>query len=253
MRIKAKLIIGLGFLFVMIFGITTFSSYYIQKLADDSNNILKDNYKSLEYSKKLLSTLDDIDNYLTENIFLNAASNEKSSVVSQSVMVQEQIFTTYLVAEGNNITEVNEKEFVDTLKQTFSYYSLLINEKILKSYDPKIYKDYIESYKSLKNSIDDIYQVNSNAIIRKNEIAKDHSKAFIINMAILGAIFIIMAFGYFWYYPFYVSNSLNIISEKSKKLLSELNIESKLDSNDEFVIIQNSLNLIEEKILKKEI
>lgn len=251
MKIKVKLMVGLGFLFIMIFGITIFSSYYIQKLADDSNNILKDNYKSLEYSKKLLSILDDIDNYLTENIFLNAAYNEKSSVVSQSVMEQEQIFTTYLVAEGNNITEVKEKEYVDTLKQTFSNYSLLINKIILKSFDSKMYNEYKKSYKSLKNSIANIYQVNSDAIIRKNEIAKDHSKDFIRNMAILGAIFIIMGFGYFWYYPFYVSNSLNIISEKSKILLKDLNIDSNINSKDEFLIILNTLNILEDNIIKK--
>lgn len=251
MKIKVKLIIGLGFLFVMIFGITIFSSYYIQKLADDSNNILKDNYKSLEYSKKLLSILDDIDNYLTKSIFLDIAPKEKVSLISQNLMEQEQIFTTYLIAEGNNITEKNEKEFVDTLKQTFSNYSILINKKILKSYDPKMYNHYIVSYKSLKNSIANIYQVNSNAIIRKNEIAKDHATDFIRNMAILGAIFIIMGFGYFWYYPFYVSNSLNIISEKSKKLLKDLNIESNINSKDEFLIILNTLNILEDNIIKK--
>jgi two-component system, NtrC family, sensor histidine kinase KinB len=250
MKIKSKLIVGLGFLFAMIFGITIFSSYYIEHLADDSNNILKDNYKSLEYSKKLLSTLDDIDNYLTENIFLNTPTNEKSTLVTQSIIAQEKIFTTYLVAEGNNITEVKEKEYVDTLKQTFSNYSQLINKKILKAFDSKMYNEYKKSYKSLKNSIANIYQVNSDAIIRKNEITKDHSKDFIRNMAILGVIFIILAFGYFWYYPFYITNSLNLISNKSKKLLNDLDIESNINSNDEFLIILNTLNLIEENITK---
>ncbi|MEI6091180.1 MAG: hypothetical protein WCR42_12060 [bacterium] len=248
MKIRVKLILGLGFLFVMIFGIATFSSYYIEKLADDSNNILKDNYKSLEYSKKLLSILDDIDNNLTKSIFLGLAPNIKSLEISASLLVQQNDFRTILTAEEKNITEKKEKEFVDTLKKNFSAYSIFINKKILKAYNPAMYIDYIQSYKSLKNSIDNIYQVNSDAIIRKNEIAKDHSKGFIRNMAILGAIFIILAFGYFWYYPFYFSHSLNLISDKSKKMLKNLNIESNLNSKDEFLIILNTLNLIEENI-----
>jgi hypothetical protein len=250
MKIKAKLIVGLGFLFIMIFGITIFSSYYIQKLADDSNNILKDNYKSLEYSKKLLSILDDIDNNLTQSIFLGLAPNIKSSEISASFLGQEENFQTILTAEEHNITEKNEKEYVDTLKQTFSNYSQLINKKILKAFDSKMYNEYSKSYKSLKSSIANIYQVNSDAIIRKNEIAKAHSKDFIRNMAILGVIFIILAFGYFWYYPFYITSSLNLISNKSKKLLNDLNIESNINSKDEFLIILNTLNLIEENITK---
>jgi two-component system, NtrC family, sensor histidine kinase KinB len=248
MKMKIKLMLGLGFLFAMIFGITIFCTYYIQKLADDSNNILKDNYKSLEYSKKLLTILDDIDNNLTKSIFLKENKQFNATTMAKNINNQEQNFNKIVIAEEKNITEEKEKEFVDTLKQTFSNYSSMINTKILISYNSDMYNDYISSYKSLKKSIDKIYQVNANAIIRKNQIAKDHSNSFIRNMAIFGAIFIILGFAYFWYYPFYVSHSLSIISAKSEKLLKDLSIDNKLNSKDEFIIIQNSLNLLEENI-----
>jgi len=44
MKLRTKLALGLGFLFFIIFTVEIAGSYYIQKLARDSSNILKDNY-----------------------------------------------------------------------------------------------------------------------------------------------------------------------------------------------------------------
>ena len=42
MTIKTKLTLGLGFLFVIIFTLAGFCSYYVGKLAQESDNILKE-------------------------------------------------------------------------------------------------------------------------------------------------------------------------------------------------------------------
>jgi len=59
MTLKTKISGGLGFLFLIILTLAVFCSYYVEKLGQESDNILKDNYYSIVYSKNMLSALDD--------------------------------------------------------------------------------------------------------------------------------------------------------------------------------------------------
>ena len=47
MVLKTKLSIGLGFLFAIIFALAFFCSYYVGKLSEDAENILRNNYDSI--------------------------------------------------------------------------------------------------------------------------------------------------------------------------------------------------------------
>ena len=60
MKIKTKLNIGVGLLFIMIFILSVLSGWYINQLKKDTNNILKANYNTLEYSRNMLLALEEI-------------------------------------------------------------------------------------------------------------------------------------------------------------------------------------------------
>ena len=60
MILKTKLTLGLGFLFLIIFTLAGFCSYYVGRSGLESDNILKNNYKSIVYSKNMISGLDDM-------------------------------------------------------------------------------------------------------------------------------------------------------------------------------------------------
>ena len=51
MKIKTKLTSGIGLLFMIIVLLGVLAISYIDKLADDTKNILSDNYNSLDYAK----------------------------------------------------------------------------------------------------------------------------------------------------------------------------------------------------------
>ena len=54
MKIKTKLTSGIGLLFMIIVLLGVLAISYIDKLADDTKNILSDNYNSLDYAKGCL-------------------------------------------------------------------------------------------------------------------------------------------------------------------------------------------------------
>ena len=60
MKIKTKLNLGVGLLFLLIIILSLVSAFYIFSIKKDTENILKANYNTLEYSRNMLLSLDDI-------------------------------------------------------------------------------------------------------------------------------------------------------------------------------------------------
>ncbi len=58
MKIKTKLTLGVGLLFLMIIILSLVAARYINVLKNDTENILVDNYNTLEYSRNMLRSLD---------------------------------------------------------------------------------------------------------------------------------------------------------------------------------------------------
>ena len=61
MRTKTKLNLGVGLLFVMIIILSLVSAYSIFSIKKDTENILRANYNTLEYSRNMLTALDNMD------------------------------------------------------------------------------------------------------------------------------------------------------------------------------------------------
>ena len=61
MKIKSKLYLGLGLLFALIIIVASMSVYYINALKKDTNNILVANYNTLEYSRAMFISLDNLE------------------------------------------------------------------------------------------------------------------------------------------------------------------------------------------------
>ena len=98
MKIKTKLTSGIGLLFMIIVLLGVLAISYIDKLADDTKNILSDNYNSLDYAKGMLYALDNLE---TDREALN-------------------IFMENLEKQRLNITEINESEATNRLARHFN-------------------------------------------------------------------------------------------------------------------------------------
>ena len=69
MTLKKKLSLGLGFLFLIIFVLAFVCSYYIGELSRDAENILKDNYKSLVFTKNMIAALEETRTAISSIVF----------------------------------------------------------------------------------------------------------------------------------------------------------------------------------------
>ena len=95
MKIKTKLTLGVGLLFLLIILLSVVGATYSNKLKQDTENILVANYNTLEYSRIMLLSLED--------------SSEKAL----------KKFEVNLQNQEHNISEIGEKETTEDLRNNF--------------------------------------------------------------------------------------------------------------------------------------
>lgn len=245
MALKTKLTFGLGFLFLIIFGLSFFYSFHIQKLSSESNNILKDNYVSIVYSKDMLLALDDMRTAVSDSLF-NA--NKSADYFSKLFVSGKAKFEENLKAESNNITEIHEAEYVDQLKKNYDIYLKLCGQIQSGSGSATMYfNEALPAYEKVQDAIISIFDVNMQAIERKNNLTRGDAASMVHITAIIATICILLAIAYIWYFPFYVSNTLSYLSGRMKDLLKRANVSAEFKTEDETAIILQSINLLENK------
>ncbi|MFH0975819.1 MAG: hypothetical protein V1874_08555 [Spirochaetota bacterium] len=250
MRLKTKLSLGLGFLFLIIFSLIILCSYYVQNLSRDSDNILKDNYVSLVYSKNMLLSIDDMKTAITSAVFNPDKKNKEHYFkLFETAKIE---FEKNKKSENNNITEIHEKEYVDMLNKNYEIFINLSNRMKHGGNNYSIYfTDYISTYEKIRQTIININDLNMQAVERKNQITKDYASNITRNMALIGAFLLILALGYFWYFPFYISNTVSYLSEKIVELLKIGKIKYDFKSNDETFIMLKAIDLLQDKLSGK--
>ena len=252
MVLKTKLSLGIGFLFLIIFALAGFCSYYIQKLSRESDNILKDNYNSLVYAKNMLQALDDMNTAVGNSIFNPAMADKASDYYIKTFESARNAFDGNLKEENGNITEIQEKDYVDQLNTTYALYLNLSLQMINGAGSTAVYfSELLPAYEKLRRTISAINDVNMQAIVRKNEFTRQDAARMINAMAIIVTICLLLAFGYFWYFPFYVANSLSYLTDKMRDLLKTAGITLDIQSDDETHILLRSISLLENKFPAK--
>ena len=248
MLLKTKLSLGLGFLFIIIFTLAGFCSYYVGKSAQEADNILKDNYNSLVYSRNMISALDDMINSVSSTIFNPVGAGTGSDYYLQLFESGRNAFETNLKAENNNITEIHEKEYVERLNHDYeTYLKLCLQMKNSTSGRSLYFNDFLPASEKLKQSINAIYDINMQAVVRKSQLAKKDSANFKATMAAIATLCFILALGYFWYFPFYISNTFSYLANRMRNLLNNIGVAFDIKTKDEAFVILQAITLLENK------
>ncbi len=247
MTLKTKLTIGLAFLFLIIFALAGFCSYYVGRMGQESDRILKDNYSSLVYARNMHTSLDDMKTALTAAIFDSRGS--MSDYYSSLFSTGKNLFETNLRAENHNITEIQEKEWVDKLNHDFDSFLKLCSTIMKGSGESRVYfNEFLPASQRLTQSINGIYDVNMQAVVRKNQQAHLDSSRFTTSMAIIGSICLVLALFYFWYFPVYISTTLSHLADRMKNLLKAAGVAFDTEEKDEAYVILHGINLLENRL-----
>ncbi|PWS26853.1 PAS domain-containing sensor histidine kinase [Pedobacter yonginense] len=212
MKIKTKLRLGFGFLFIIVLSFGLIALFYLNELSDKSKVILKDNYKSLKYVSSMRTVLDD-------NRF--PLNNES-----------KKIFEINLKNEGENITEPGEKAAFLKLSQL---YTTFLNSKSAQENENII--------KALRAELQNIDSLNMTAIYHKNELATEASGRANLYIMIAATLSFLILFTFIVNFPGFVANPLAEFSSAIKQI-SRKNYKQRLrfENDDEFTELADAFN-----------
>ncbi|WP_025145811.1 ATP-binding protein [Pedobacter jeongneungensis] len=212
MKIKTKLRLGFGFLFIIVLSFGLIALFYLNELSDKSKVILKDNYKSLKYVAAMRNIID-----------------QHSFPLSGK---QQATFSENLKNEGKNITEPGEKAAYQQLEEAF---------KTLGNPQPEAIK--ANRIKDLRLALQNIEHVNMKAIYDKNELANEASSRANLYIMIAATLSFIILFTFIVNFPGFVANPLAEFSAAIKQI-SRKNYKQRLhfENGDEFTELADSFN-----------
>ena len=214
MRIKTKVTLGVGFLFLLIVMVSGIGIFYLNKLSSDSQNILVDNYESLEFMKTILQGCDSLEG--------NALS--ALATIEKNIRQQEE-----------NITEGGEIDITLKLRSAFER---LKNEGLNTS-----------SVQDIRESALAIQDLNMKAIVKKNAVSQNTAAKARTYLIIIGTICVLAAFTFVVNFPGYVANPIVQLTN-GIKAITEKNYEERLDFDrqDEFQELSEAFNQMAEKM-----
>lgn len=213
MKIKSKLLLGIGFLFVIILFLTVLSTYHINKLSNDAKNILVANYNTLDYSRHMQMAL-----------------NNGIQIPGHKIEFQKN-----LSMQLANITEVGEKELTDKLARDF--------EKLEQvNFDTALQK-------IIQKDITDIMLLNMQAIQRKSNIAQKTADNSISRITLAGTICFLISFVMLVNLPGNIANPIKELTSSIKEIAAQ-NYSRRVhfEKHNEFGELASAFNTMAEKL-----
>jgi NtrC-family two-component system sensor histidine kinase KinB len=213
MKIKTKLTVATGLLFMLIITLSALAVRQVNVLAQDTSNILVANYQSLSYSRNMYKLLDN--------------SSEEPNALAK--------FQADLDKQKSNVTEEGEQELTEDLQEDFSL--LLVNPL-----DARLVS-------KVRNDLNSIMKLNMDAIKRKANTAENTAKDSILWISLTSSFCLIIGFTLIVNLPGYIANPIRDLTESIQQI-AEKNYSQrvKINGNDEFSALSRSFNSMAQKL-----
>jgi len=211
--IKSKLSLGMAFIYVNVLALALLSNFYVFRLSSDSEAILRDNYKTLQYCNDMLMALDEIKlNHEALNIF-----------------------ETNLQKQEKNITEPGEKELTEQIRFPFE----------------KLKANPIDSslYDKIRQPLYRVTKLNQTAMELKNQKALTTAGTAKALLGVLGSILIILMLTFVFNFPGYIADPIKILTKGIKEIAAKNYSERiRLKSTDEFGELAEAFNSMAQRL-----
>lgn len=213
MKLKTKLTLGVGLLFLLIVLLSVIGALYINKLKSDTEKILTANYNSLEYAKNMMLALDKIDTdsaQAVKNFRINNAFQDK------------------------NLSEPGEKEATHSLNIHFKKY---LEQKT----------DAGE--KQIRGDLAKIMSLNMKAIERKSDTAIVTAGNATFWIVSLGTVCFMIAFTLLFNLPQTIAEPIRQLTSSIRQI-ARRNYHERVHfkGSEEFNDLADSFNIMAEKL-----
>lgn len=213
MNIRLKLTLGIGLLFCCIILLSLIGILQINNLAGDTRNILRANYNTLDYSRRMLTAMDRL--------------RTDTAALRQ--------FSSNLDQQRNNITEKGEQEATDKLYAHF----LLLQQNIQDSVLPDL----------IRKDINEVMYLNMGAIARKSQVAEQTANNAAIWITATGTLCFVISWVLLLNLPGNIADPVKELTQSIGAIASG-NYDRRLHfkNNSELGLLSQAFNSMAEKL-----
>ncbi len=252
MKIKTRILLGLSSLFLIIFLLGGVGAYFIHQLSEQSKEITKDNYISLEYVRQMNNSLVSIQDVVLGEILVNDTFDIKRPNFQEKYVAAVDTFEFYLAKQQGNITENGEERLTTALNVNFQKLltqTATFNTKEATEAHSHYLTHIAPEIKAIRLSLDSIHQVNDHALQLKSDQALHSSERVIIAMFSIGSVSFLMVVVFLWFFPSFIADPITKFTE-SIQAITARNFETRIrhDSKDEFGELALAFNYMAEKL-----
>ncbi|MFD0766823.1 ATP-binding protein [Mucilaginibacter lutimaris] len=214
MKVRTKLRLGFGFLFLVVLFFGATALFYIRDISENSKVILKNNYESLSFTRGMRSVLDNNDLPLN-----NHAIND---------------FNIYLAQQERNVTEPGE---------AYATRKARIGLKMLMHGGKASVADQKEAVLYTRQALNDIERLNMQAIVRKDNNARASVSRATLFLGLVGTFTFLVLFSFSVNFPGYIADPLRALLDGIREI-GEGNYSKRLHfkENNEFAEVANAFN-----------
>lgn len=212
MKIKTKLIYGIGLLFVMLVVLGSVAVKSIVDMTSDTRNILAANYNSLLYARRMLSVLDQLP--------------------ADSIARHE--FEKNLALQKKNITEVDEN---------------VATGHLVSRYEEMRKQPGDTAIRRVRGALNEIMSLNMASIYRKSQVADANARQALLWICLLGVCCILVAFAFLVKLPRSINEPIRLLTEGILEIANH-HYDKRLDLGkyQEFALVADSFNRMAEKL-----
>jgi NtrC-family two-component system sensor histidine kinase KinB len=223
MKIKKKLFLGFGLLFIVVVVFGAFSVYYIKIISETSNATLKNNYETLTFTREMRAVLDENDLPLTA---------QASKTFDEALKKQEK-----------NITEPGENEATAGLHKAFS----LLIEPSLNS------NQQHQAERNARLQLKNIEGLNMRAIVLKNEDTHSTESQATLYLGTMGLITFLILFILIANFPGFILNPLLELTDGLHDI-GQKKYDTRLDlkTSKEFTQLSEAFNTMATRLGERE-
>ncbi len=212
--VKNKIRIGTIFLFLLVVISGAFSIYYLVKLRNQSRNVLKANYESIQFCHEMQKSLENID------------VNKEAYLDSFEIQLKQQ---------ETNITEPGEREATQELRRSF--------EKLRNGDSSTI------AFDEVKFNLQKILLLNMTAIKNKSEKAESSAEDGMTLLITVVTFIFIIGLTFTYNFPSIVTNPIQKLTGAIREIGNKnYNHRIHIDSKDEFGELANAFNEMAERL-----
>jgi methyl-accepting chemotaxis protein len=219
------------------------SAYYLNRLSDKTNAILKENHFSVVYARNMSESLTKINQQIISCLLTDKQPD--ASVLNNELM----LFDRSLQLEKNNITEPGEGDLVSVLEKAYFIYRDSVR-RITESRNHPVNIQFVYGkFDTVYNQLMQLSHLNETAIENKTDDAKVSAKKATFQMTFIGTICFLIAYGFTFVFSSYFNQRFYSLYNGIKEIVSG-NYSKKLyiDGKDELSDISVIFNEMAEKI-----